>query len=164
VWHGGLQRLVRLHLRLLLWENGTGPAVLSAQGYPGSLWGLEWVVSTLLQPLIKLSPKKTWEGFIGGFFATIVWSFWVRPRFFVSSVGPACSHGISFTPAVHSIPANRRVQRLLHMPPQGEHLSMLFPTTPCFNDFCVAPVRVSPGLQNTVNQRIYSFCARCRIT
>ncbi|KAA0717331.1 Phosphatidate cytidylyltransferase 1 [Triplophysa tibetana] len=26
-------------------------------------------------PLIKLSPKKTWEGFIGGFFATVVFSF-----------------------------------------------------------------------------------------
>uniref|UniRef100_A0A8C1NLR7 Phosphatidate cytidylyltransferase n=1 Tax=Cyprinus carpio TaxID=7962 RepID=A0A8C1NLR7_CYPCA len=26
-------------------------------------------------PLIKLSPKKTWEGFIGGFFATVVLSF-----------------------------------------------------------------------------------------
>uniref|UniRef100_A0A7S3D8I4 Phosphatidate cytidylyltransferase n=1 Tax=Palpitomonas bilix TaxID=652834 RepID=A0A7S3D8I4_9EUKA len=26
-------------------------------------------------PLIKLSPKKTWEGFIGAFFSTIVWAF-----------------------------------------------------------------------------------------
>ncbi|XP_075961025.1 phosphatidate cytidylyltransferase 2 isoform X3 [Anarhichas minor] len=26
-------------------------------------------------PLIKLSPKKTWEGFIGGFFATVVFGF-----------------------------------------------------------------------------------------
>ncbi|KAG5841143.1 phosphatidate cytidylyltransferase 1 isoform X2 [Anguilla anguilla] len=26
-------------------------------------------------PLIKLSPKKTWEGFIGGFFATVVFAF-----------------------------------------------------------------------------------------
>jgi len=26
-------------------------------------------------PLIELSPKKTWEGFIGGFFSTIVWGF-----------------------------------------------------------------------------------------
>jgi phosphatidate cytidylyltransferase len=23
-------------------------------------------------PLIKLSPKKTWEGFIGGFFGTVI--------------------------------------------------------------------------------------------
>ena len=30
-----------------------------------------------IQPLIRLSPKKTWEGFIGGFLATLVWSFWV---------------------------------------------------------------------------------------
>jgi phosphatidate cytidylyltransferase len=32
-------------------------------------------------PLIQLSPKKTWEGFIGGAFATIIWgllvSYWV---------------------------------------------------------------------------------------
>jgi len=26
-------------------------------------------------PLIKLSPKKTWEGFIGGWFATMIWGF-----------------------------------------------------------------------------------------
>ncbi|XP_061115598.1 phosphatidate cytidylyltransferase 1 [Conger conger] len=26
-------------------------------------------------PLIKLSPKKTWEGFIGGFFSTVVFAF-----------------------------------------------------------------------------------------
>jgi phosphatidate cytidylyltransferase len=25
-------------------------------------------------PLIKLSPKKTWEGFFGGIFATMVWA------------------------------------------------------------------------------------------
>ena len=25
-------------------------------------------------PLIKLSPKKTWEGFIGGIFGTLVWA------------------------------------------------------------------------------------------
>lgn len=29
------------------------------------------------QPLIRLSPKKTWEGFLGGFVSTIVWAFWV---------------------------------------------------------------------------------------
>uniref|UniRef100_A0A8C2DGX3 Phosphatidate cytidylyltransferase n=3 Tax=Cyprinus carpio TaxID=7962 RepID=A0A8C2DGX3_CYPCA len=29
-------------------------------------------------PLIKLSPKKTWEGFIGGFFATVVLSFFYQ--------------------------------------------------------------------------------------
>jgi len=26
-------------------------------------------------PLIKLSPKKTWEGFIGGAVCTFVWAF-----------------------------------------------------------------------------------------
>ena len=28
-------------------------------------------------PLIKLSPKKTWEGFIGGAFATVIWGLLV---------------------------------------------------------------------------------------
>ena len=28
-------------------------------------------------PLIKISPKKTWEGFIGGLMSTIVWAFYV---------------------------------------------------------------------------------------
>lgn len=28
-------------------------------------------------PLIKLSPKKTWEGFIGGGFSTLVWGFFM---------------------------------------------------------------------------------------
>lgn len=26
-------------------------------------------------PLIKLSPKKTWEGFVGGAIGTFIWSF-----------------------------------------------------------------------------------------
>jgi len=29
-------------------------------------------------PLIKISPKKTWEGFIGGLISTIIWAFYVR--------------------------------------------------------------------------------------
>lgn len=28
--------------------------------------------------LLQLSPKKTWEGFIGGFFSTVVFGFLVR--------------------------------------------------------------------------------------
>lgn len=28
--------------------------------------------------LLQLSPKKTWEGFIGGFFSTVVFGFMVR--------------------------------------------------------------------------------------
>lgn len=31
-------------------------------------------------PLIKISPKKTWEGFIGGLFCTIIWAFYVISR------------------------------------------------------------------------------------
>lgn len=29
-------------------------------------------------PLIQLSPNKTWEGFIGAFFTTIIWSYLVN--------------------------------------------------------------------------------------
>jgi len=29
-------------------------------------------------PLIKLSPKKTWEGFVGGFVGTIIFGFFVN--------------------------------------------------------------------------------------
>lgn len=35
-------------------------------------------------PLIKLSPKKTWEGFIGGGFATILFGFLVSFLHYVS--------------------------------------------------------------------------------
>uniref|UniRef100_A0A3Q3J7T0 Phosphatidate cytidylyltransferase n=1 Tax=Monopterus albus TaxID=43700 RepID=A0A3Q3J7T0_MONAL len=43
-------------------------------------------------PLIKLSPKKTWEGFIGGFFSTVVLSFLMayllsQFQYFVCPVG-----------------------------------------------------------------------------
>ncbi|TMS03624.1 Phosphatidate cytidylyltransferase 1 [Larimichthys crocea] len=43
-------------------------------------------------PLIKLSPKKTWEGFIGGFFSTVVFGFILayllsRFQYFVCPVG-----------------------------------------------------------------------------
>uniref|UniRef100_A0A670KI13 Phosphatidate cytidylyltransferase n=1 Tax=Podarcis muralis TaxID=64176 RepID=A0A670KI13_PODMU len=37
-------------------------------------------------PLIKLSPKKTWEGFIGGFFSTVVFGFLVSGCYFVCPV------------------------------------------------------------------------------
>ena len=38
------------------------------------LFGVKWGKT----PLIELSPKKTWEGFIGGFFSTIVLGFLVN--------------------------------------------------------------------------------------
>lgn len=34
-------------------------------------------------PLIKLSPKKTWEGFIGGAFATVVFGIMVYLTYIV---------------------------------------------------------------------------------
>ena len=36
-------------------------------------------------PLIKLSPKKTWEGFIGGAFATVVFGLCVSAKRFLKS-------------------------------------------------------------------------------
>ena len=36
-------------------------------------------------PLIKLSPKKTWEGFIGGAFATVVFGLCVSAKRFLRS-------------------------------------------------------------------------------
>lgn len=29
-------------------------------------------------PLIKVSPRKTWEGFVGGFITTVIFGFFVR--------------------------------------------------------------------------------------
>eukprot|EP00246_Nothoceros_aenigmaticus_P011221 TRINITY_DN2981_c0_g1_i1.p1 TRINITY_DN2981_c0_g1~~TRINITY_DN2981_c0_g1_i1.p1 ORF type:complete len:411 (+),score=44.76 TRINITY_DN2981_c0_g1_i1:161-1393(+) len=66
-------------------------------------------------PLIKLSPKKTWEGFIGGSFATIVSAFllsyylsqfpWLTcPRKDLSTGWLHCDPGPLFTPVTHSLP------------------------------------------------------------
>ena len=44
-------------------------------------------------PLIKLSPKKTWEGLIGAFFATIVFAFflagWLAPYTYLTRPMPS---------------------------------------------------------------------------
>lgn len=49
------------------------------------------VISPFSHPiLLQLSPKKTWEGFIGGFFSTVVFGFMVRTlssAFFTHSLG-----------------------------------------------------------------------------
>ena len=41
-------------------------------------------------PLLQLSPKKTWEGFIGAFFSTVVFGFFVRgpngPKQFILTI------------------------------------------------------------------------------
>eukprot|EP00842_Homolaphlyctis_polyrhiza_P006816 jgi/Hompol1/723/HPOL_005395-RA len=36
-------------------------------------------------PLIRLSPKKTWEGFLGGFFATFIFAFFISAQLASSS-------------------------------------------------------------------------------
>ncbi|XP_078400041.1 phosphatidate cytidylyltransferase 1 isoform X2 [Cetorhinus maximus] len=54
-------------------------------------------------PLIKLSPKKTWEGFIGGFFATVVFGFleYMLPSVLQSALGWETVHLFPFQ--IHSI-------------------------------------------------------------
>jgi len=48
--------------------------------------------------LIELSPKKTWEGFIGGFFSTIVIAF-LLSKFFGSNHFLTCpEYEVSLTP------------------------------------------------------------------
>lgn len=49
----------------------------------GTWWCIK-LVSTLCS--LQLSPKKTWEGFIGGFFATIVFGIMVRRDFYLISL------------------------------------------------------------------------------
>ncbi|XP_077376630.1 phosphatidate cytidylyltransferase 2 [Festucalex cinctus] len=53
-------------------------------------------------PLIKLSPKKTWEGFIGGYFFTVVFGFILSSllsqfQYFVCPVGLSSESGSLFT-------------------------------------------------------------------
>lgn len=83
-WHHGLP------VWLLLWKNSThqGEWAVLCLG----LWCLQLCecvgVKLLLEGdstflfflliLLQLSPKKTWEGFIGGFFSTVVFGFMVR--------------------------------------------------------------------------------------
>ena len=58
-------------------------------------------------PLIKLSPKKTWEGFIGGLFSTLIasvvlsaflsrYDFWICPRTEFGVLFPSCETPESF--------------------------------------------------------------------
>ena len=69
-------------------------------------------------PLIKLSPKKTWEGFIGGAMSTLVWAFvtsWYLTQFpalvcpqtrmtYDPFVFPSCQEGSVFTPKQYNLP------------------------------------------------------------
>ncbi|KAJ5072686.1 phosphatidate cytidylyltransferase photoreceptor-specific [Anaeramoeba ignava] len=61
-------------------------------------------------PLIKLSPKKTWEGFIGAFIITIVLGFFTAG--FLSKfdylvcpyMNPHCQHDLVFVPTEYPLP------------------------------------------------------------
>lgn len=69
-------------------------------------------------PLIKLSPKKTWEGFLGGFFATVIFGVFLcallsRYQYFTCPVsdlrqnifsGVACKVDPVFLPHVYRLP------------------------------------------------------------
>lgn len=67
-------------------------------------------------PLIKLSPKKTWEGFLGAFFATIIFSFFVArilswfdiltcPQTEFHFSRPVCEKQPEFIPELYEFPA-----------------------------------------------------------
>ena len=74
-------------------------------------------------PLIKLSPKKTWEGFVGGAFATIVFGLFVSLLF--SSPLPAFL--LRFTAVlIHSSSHSSRCAHLFHfLPFSSKHFWIL---------------------------------------
>lgn len=74
--NGRVQRHLCLFRRILLRKDGELLCVSASCCFKCCYACVRVCISD--QPLIKLSPKKTWEGFIGGFIATIIWSFWVR--------------------------------------------------------------------------------------
>ena len=45
------------------------------------------------KPLTRLSPNKTWEGFIGGAIATLIWGFIVRILLFLNSPAAPVTYG-----------------------------------------------------------------------
>ncbi|CAG5099973.1 Oidioi.mRNA.OKI2018_I69.XSR.g16782.t1.cds [Oikopleura dioica] len=69
------------------------------------------------QPLTKLSPKKSWEGFVGGFICTLIWGFifsWFLTRFPILTcpvrldanwhVLSTCEPSEYFIPVEHTVP------------------------------------------------------------
>jgi hypothetical protein len=69
------------------------------------------------QPLTKLSPKKSWEGFVGGFICTLIWGFifsWLLARFPILTcpvrldanwhVLSTCEASEYFIPVDHNVP------------------------------------------------------------
>ncbi|KAM9821487.1 phosphatidate cytidylyltransferase 2 [Syngnathus typhle] len=70
-------------------------------------------------PLIKLSPKKTWEGFIGGYFSTVIFGFVLSSllsqfQYFVCPVGLSSESGSLFT--VECEPSDLFVLRRYNLP------------------------------------------------
>lgn len=68
------------------------------------MWGFHFGKT----PLIQLSPKKTWEGFIGGGFCTLLWGFYF-PLFLVKygwiicpRAAPECAVSWAFLPREYS--------------------------------------------------------------
>lgn len=67
-------------------------------------------------PLIKISPKKTWEGFLGAWFFTIIWgigfaNIMMRYNYFICPVNVSFHYRLTKTPADSVITGPRR-QRL----------------------------------------------------
>jgi hypothetical protein len=90
--------------------------------------------------LVQLSPKKTWEGFIGGGIACIAWSFFVagflgQYEHFVCSaatlnIDGTCTPGVVFQPAEYFLPGGYSVTLLpvqLHSVAFGVFASLIAP-------------------------------------
>lgn len=86
-------------------------------------------------PLIKLSPKKTWEGFIGGFLLTVVWAFWFTRLLQIEALADfyECPHN-SFAWAIE--PCKKNSIYVLH--PFSSYLGSLSWIVPSFLDVSVS--------------------------
>ena len=93
-------------------------------------------------PLIKLSPKKTWEGFIGGAAATIVHAI-LFSRFLSDPLyDPLYQSGLVSTPFIQPImtcePRGVFVESFSFQPPSCEMQALYIPKQVCKEDFPLA--------------------------
>lgn len=78
-------------------------------------WAYVWGMALGRTPLIQISPKKTWEGFIGAFVSTLVTAFFVSrvmvdfpilicPQNKLTIVHPTCTPDDVFIPVFYNLP------------------------------------------------------------